>query len=373
MGIIQKFLIFQKIPNLVNLKSHIKRGAKLALGLLLLNSCSPTSVIQNSTSSYTEKEIGEVSELCPEYNINLDQIENHIISAEVSRVNNLSSLELLVSDNQGQEFYSHLIQNPKIKNNSFLIRTSPILFLPDTTNIQLFGENNILADTTWTHDITKTIIIDRNGIDEKLYMIEGDENFMFGRLENVFNVSTGLYLNRYRNTPLGYWHVRSKSEYYVNQRQDWVMPWALWYFDKENEIHPANGIHEGFEGTPYGIPVSHGCTRVPEEHAENLWYWAIINTPIIYIDSTYYQTCYLDIMYFNINEYTPYKIILNRLLENQTNFPNNNYLIITKSNLLTSINEVSNIINQSCNTWTKPDSSFTELLERVANLYLITQ
>ena len=290
-------------------------------------------------------------------NISLENITNHIISATIEYPFNYDSLSMDILDNdQGDCLIASY--SPPPSNQPYQQITSPIFkFLPENTTIQINGHNQqqttLLADTTYSNQIIKSIIIDRNGEEERLYQIEGDSFNLFGRIVDILPVSTGLVYGD-RNTPLGYHHIRSKREMSVNYDRGWYMPWALWYF--EQGVLPPNGIHQGEEGTPYGQPASHGCTRVPDKFAEGLYNWAEIGTPVIIIDDQVTANIYKND--FDRSHYNTYMQILQQL--------NNPYFENNKLETLQNLNPYFNSILDACEQWKQPQlPNFNELTEEL--------
>ena len=132
------------------------------------------------------------------------------------------------------------------------------------------------------------------------------------------------------------------------------MPWALWYF--EQGVLPPNGIHQGEEGTPYGQPASHGCTRVPDKFAEGLYNWAEIGTPVIIIDDQVTANIYKND--FDRSHYNTYMQILQQL--------NNPYFENNKLETLQNLNPYFNSILDACEQWKQPQlPNFNELTEEL--------
>ena len=287
--------------------------------------------------------------------ISLENITNHMVNATIKHPSNYDyiSIDILDYDQGDCLIASYTIPSTE---SSYQQVTSPIFkFLPENTSIHITGHNQQqttnLADTTYSNQIIKSIIIDRNGEQEALYQIEGDSFNLFGRIVDILPVSTGLVYGD-RNTPLGYHHIRAKYDVSINYNRGWTMYWALWYF--EQGILPPNGIHQGEADTPYGQPISHGCTRVPEKYAEKLYDWADIGIPVIIIDDEITANIYKND--FDRTHYNSYLQILEQL-----SIP---YFEINKLETLQNLNPHFNSILDACEQWEQPHlPNFNQLIE----------
>ncbi|WP_017660071.1 L,D-transpeptidase [Baaleninema simplex] len=77
-------------------------------------------------------------------------------------------------------------------------------------------------------------------------------------------------------TPTGVFEIYVKYESARMQGADYDVPDVPYtmYYDGNYAIHGAYW-HDSF-----GVPVSHGCTNVAVDHAEWLYYWASVGTPV---------------------------------------------------------------------------------------------
>ena len=93
---------------------------------------------------------------------------------------------------------------------------------------------------------------------------------------------------------------------------------AIWY-SPENFPDGINGIHEGESGTKYGIPQSHGCTRVPGKHfskkdtMQKLYQWCDVETPIVIIGDKNKNLRDSDL--FDVKDYTSFRTVLDLIKE----------------------------------------------------------
>jgi len=188
-------------------------------------------------------------------------------------------------------------------------QTASFRFLPASYEVEVEvdcgGPTATRTFGPYSNPIQKMIIMDRDANPQRGLLIEGDAWFLFGRLAASSEVSTGLLKNG--GTPLGYYHVRKKEPFAVNAKEEWDMPLAQWY-TPESYPEGVNGLHEGFEGTIYGIRQSHGCTRMPSWFAKELWAWSDIETPVIFIGNEF-QTSY-DRGRFNPEDYRFFQALI---------------------------------------------------------------
>lgn len=158
-------------------------------------------------------------------------------------------------------------------------RRTALKYLLGSLALPVFGYAQEEIQEGKPRNFKKIILINRDSNPQALYAFEG-ENSCFEKRFGKFIVSMGM--NKYGSTPLGYYHVRKKQECAVNEKHGWVMPHVQWYSPADCP-EGINGIHEGEKGTKYGIPQSHGCTRMKKKDAEILFDWSRIGTPIVII------------------------------------------------------------------------------------------
>ena len=139
------------------------------------------------------------------------------------------------------------------------------------TGVEELSEAHQIASTT------KVIIIDRS--DQTLYALENDTLFM------QETISTGLAFTPtprgtftvYKKTPTRYMQgplPGISAKYYDLPG----VPWNL-YFTKQGGV-----IHGTYWHDKFGQPWSNGCVNVDTDHAEKLYQWADLGTPVIVRD-----------------------------------------------------------------------------------------
>ncbi|MCX7015872.1 MAG: L,D-transpeptidase family protein [Candidatus Sumerlaeota bacterium] len=185
--------------------------------------------------------------------------------------------------------YSLIVDPPQ---DTIEFRTASFRFLPASYVVEVEVDDGAEAETKTfgplSNSVQKLIVVDRDAYPQRALLIEGDRWFLFGRLVASSEVSSGL--SKHGGTPLGYYHVRNKEPNAYNAKEEWEMPLAQWYTPVDYP-EGVNGLHQGFEGTIYGIRQSHGCTRMPEWFARKAYAWSDLDTPLFYIGNEY-QTAY---------------------------------------------------------------------------------
>ncbi len=81
-------------------------------------------------------------------------------------------------------------------------------------------------------------------------------------------------------TPPGTFTIQSKHETARMQGEDYDVPdvpFAMYYYG-------GYAIHGAYWHNNFGTPVSHGCTNVAVNHAEWLFNWADVGTPVVVHD-----------------------------------------------------------------------------------------
>lgn len=78
-------------------------------------------------------------------------------------------------------------------------------------------------------------------------------------------------------TPTGNFAIQSKHRSARMRGEDYDVPDVPFtmYYSGSYAIHGAYWHHR------FGTPVSHGCTNVAVDHAEWLFHWAAIGTPVV--------------------------------------------------------------------------------------------
>lgn len=235
----------------------------------------------------------------------LTQPHSFNIDVQASRPFELVSVR--VRDDDGVWGRFSIVNDPPAPEIGFL--TASFRFLPENYELEVEVDYGNGSQThragPFTNELQKFIVVDRDGYPQRAVMVEGDRWFLFGRIVASSEISTGLV--KYGGTPLGYYHVRSKEASAYNQKQEWEMPFAQWY-TPSTYPEGVNGLHQGFEGTNYGIRQSHGCTRMPEWFTQALWRWSDIGTPVVFVGREY-QTGY-DRGRFDANDYAFFEAML---------------------------------------------------------------
>lgn len=120
--------------------------------------------------------------------------------------------------------------------------------------------------TRLSHSEQRWILIDLS--DQHLIAWEGDQPF------HAVTVSTG---KAETPTPTGLFSIQSKHEIARMQGADYDVPdvpFTMYY-------NRGYGIHGAYWHNNFGTPVSHGCTNVAVDHAEILFDWASVGTPVV--------------------------------------------------------------------------------------------
>ena len=78
-------------------------------------------------------------------------------------------------------------------------------------------------------------------------------------------------------TPTGIFNIQSKHPTARMQGEDYNVP------DVPHVMYYSGnyGIHGAYWHRSFGIPISHGCTNVAPDHAEWLYRWAAVGTPVV--------------------------------------------------------------------------------------------
>lgn len=128
---------------------------------------------------------------------------------------------------------------------------------------ELYIEEEI---TRLSHSDQRWILIDLS--EQHLIAWEGDQPY------HAVTVSTG---KAETPTPTGIFAIQSKHEVARMQGADYDVPdvpFTMYY-------NRGYGIHGAYWHNSFGTPVSHGCTNVAVDHAEVLFDWATVGTPVI--------------------------------------------------------------------------------------------
>ncbi len=106
---------------------------------------------------------------------------------------------------------------------------------------------------------------------QRLYAWEGD------RQVYAVIVSTGKSSTP---TPPGVFAIQTRHRYARMQGDDYDIgdvPYTMYYYR-------GYAIHGAYWHNRFGTPVSHGCTNVAVDHAQWLFNWASVGTPVVVHD-----------------------------------------------------------------------------------------
>lgn len=276
------------------------------------------------------------------------------ITVDITDGDLLKEIGFVILSEDGEIQFSNINWQPlpNISGATLKATSSPFIYLPDTTNVTLLGkdfQDNMLflAESTYVHENRRTLLIDRNGKNETLYMIEGSGPFPLGYLVNSTPVSTGLITPEYE-TPIGFFSIwGEKLTQWCDTYSCWIN-FASWYTPGR-----GFGIHEGYNGTDYGRPASHGCTRIPEKFIENLWEWRNVGDNVIYIGATYGRNDFVN--RFDFQDYYPFIYIIASLNQYRNDIKNNNvergYYLKNDFKFIEDVTLFSNLTNEGCQRW----------------------
>lgn len=78
-------------------------------------------------------------------------------------------------------------------------------------------------------------------------------------------------------TPTGIFSIYAKLPEAQMEGEDYNIPDVpyVMYYDG------SYGIHGAYWHNDFGYPISHGCTNVAVDHAEWLYHWASVGTPVL--------------------------------------------------------------------------------------------
>lgn len=154
--------------------------------------------------------------------------------------------------------------------NSLISYTTPLLAgdLPEIINGKPSLEELHIEEeiARLSHSAQHWILIDLS--EQHLIAWEGNHPY------HAVTVSTGKAATP---TPTGIFTIQSKHEIARMQGADYDVPdvpFTMYY-------NGGYGIHGAYWHNNFGTPVSHGCTNVAVDHAEVLFDWASVGTPVI--------------------------------------------------------------------------------------------
>lgn len=139
---------------------------------------------------------------------------------------------------------------------------------PEIINVKPSVEELYIEEeiTRLSHSEQHWILIDLS--EQHLIAWEGDQPY------HAVTVSTGKAATP---TPTGIFAIQSKHKFARMQGADYDIPNVPFtmYYDR------GYGIHGAYWHNNFGTPVSHGCTNVAVDHAEVLFNWASVGTPVV--------------------------------------------------------------------------------------------
>lgn len=144
-----------------------------------------------------------------------------------------------------------------------LTEALPAIAHPEPAVTELYIEEEI---TRLSHSEQPWILIDLS--EQHLIAWEGDQPY------HAVTVSTG---KAETPTPTGIFAIQSKHEVARMRGADYDVsdvPFTMYYSG-------GYGIHGAYWHNNFGTPVSHGCTNVAVDHAEILFDWALVGTPVV--------------------------------------------------------------------------------------------
>jgi lipoprotein-anchoring transpeptidase ErfK/SrfK len=97
-------------------------------------------------------------------------------------------------------------------------------------------------------------------------------NYHYGQLVSYYPISSG---RKGRSTPVGEFKIINKTKMGFSARYNSLMPWVM----------SLNKLYALHAGELPGYPDSHGCVRLSDADAQELYNWAEIGTPVWIIRS----------------------------------------------------------------------------------------
>lgn len=268
--------------------------------------------------------------------VDFDEIENHKISFDLKQPKyDINNVHLYLYDKKTKDTFSKVDFGYVDyefclgrEGKEFHFETPTLDYIPEDFGIKISFDTTSqkikdLKKTPVEHIILDTfgtkkgnfnlVLVERDVRPQTAYVFEGDSLNPFSRILFSFPVSTGTWKPGEGPprgaTALGTFSVKGKNPRKIREfetEEIWDMKWAIWY-DCGTGL---NGIHQGFHGTPYGRPVSHGCIRVPYEFSRRLFDIMDKNELIIIIGNK--KMSPLDSYCFDFSSYETYKEIIAR-------------------------------------------------------------
>lgn len=272
----------------------------------------PIERADNWPYSQHSQDSSYISQNLPGVNFDFSETDStNEISAEIIEGRDISRLGFIVlSEDQQRQFSNECWVECSGIQDTLTVTSSPFVYLPDTARVSVIakdfnGRTFFLDDTLYTHENERTVMIDRNGKSETLYMIEGSGPYTLGWIVDSVRVSTGLRTDS-TETPLGFFHVIAKKDSQYSHQYNCSILSASWITTWQHNFDI--GIHEGYPGTDYGRPASHGCIRVPKEFIDYFHNWIRVGDNVAIIGRSYGGEALRG--HFNTNLYSLFKNIV---------------------------------------------------------------
>ncbi len=168
-----------------------------------------------------------------------------------------------------------------MKRNISLIRIRPLRLLGAISALTLSafcGFSQPQVAQAVEHDRIARMMLDLQSSPDRWIQIDLTEQKLMAwegnKVVYAVTVSTG---KEGTDTPAGTFAVQTKYEVTRMQGDDYDVPdvpFTMYYYG-------GYAIHGAYWHDNFGTPVSHGCTNVAVNHAEWLFNWAEVGTPIV--------------------------------------------------------------------------------------------
>ena len=167
-----------------------------------------------------------------------------------------------------------------MKNNLFstLWRRSTIVLASAAVSLSVWGVAIVPAVADGEHNLIASTIMDLQQSKERWIQIDLTEQRLVAweGSETVYAIiiSSGKDATP---TPTGTYAIQTKHEVARMQGDDYDVPdvpFTMYYYR-------GYAIHGAYWHNNFGTPVSHGCTNVAVNHAEWLFNWAEVGTPVV--------------------------------------------------------------------------------------------
>ncbi|HEY9837961.1 MAG TPA: L,D-transpeptidase [Vampirovibrionales bacterium] len=168
-----------------------------------------------------------------------------------------------------------------MKKNISCIRLSPVRLLGAISALTLSafcGFSQPQVAQAVEHDRIARMMLDLQSSPDRWIQIDLTEQKLMAWEGNkvVYAVSVSTGTEKYA-TPPGTFAVQTKYEVTRMQGEDYDVPdvpFTMYYYG-------GYAIHGAYWHNNFGTPMSHGCTNVAVNHAEWLFNWADVGTPIV--------------------------------------------------------------------------------------------